>query len=166
MPPAPPTFSMTIAWPRISAIRAATMRPATSIELPAVNEIIMVIGLVGQSCACAGDSSASAVAIAAQRVFTICFLLVVPLLGGDARAPDRHGPLLNFGFDKLLQVVRRAPLGRDGRDADLAQPLAHRRRVDGGACRLVELLHDRGWCAFGQEEAVPRCGVEIGQALL
>src|SRR5262249_11817668 len=98
MPPAPPTFSITIEWPRISAIRAATIRAATSIELPAVNETIMVIGLFGQSCACAGDRSASVAAIAAQRNFTMLpsSSKVAPLLGGDARAPDRHGPLLNF----------------------------------------------------------------------
>src|SRR5262245_35659381 len=127
MPPAPPTFSITIDWPRISDIRAATMRAATSIELPAVNDTIMVIGLLGQSCACAGDSSANEAAITAQRDFTILpsSSRVAPLLGGDARAPDRHGPLCDFGFDKLLQIVRRAPLGRHGRDADLAQPLTN-----------------------------------------
>src|SRR5205085_6634856 len=75
MPPAPPTFSITIDWPRISAIRAAMMRAATSIELPAVNETILVIGLFGQSCACAGDSSASAAPSAAQRGLTMFFLL-------------------------------------------------------------------------------------------
>src|SRR5712691_7834154 len=167
MPPAPPTFSITIAWPRISAIRAATMRPATSIELPAVNETIMVIGLLGQFCACAGDSSASAVPIAAQRVLTILLSSsrVAALFGGDARAPDWNGPFLDLGLDKLLQIVRRAPLARNGGDADLAQPLAHRRRIDGGACGLVELLHDRGGRALGQEEAVPGPGVEIGDAL-
>src|SRR5262249_24396428 len=139
MPPAPPTFSITIARPRISAIRAATMRPATSIELPAVKEIIMVIGLLGQSCACADDDSASAVAIAAQRVLTMLpsSSRVAPLFGRDARAPVRHGPFLNFAFEKFLQIIRRAALVRHGRDADLAQPLTHRRRVDGGARRLV-----------------------------
>src|SRR5712671_7502819 len=168
MPPAPPTFSITIEWPRISAIRAAMMRPATSIELPAVNETIMVIGLLGQSCACAGDSSASAVAIAAERDLSILLSSsrVAPLLGGHARAPDRHGPFLDLGLDKFLQIVRRAPLARHGRDADLAQPLAHRRRVDGGARRLAELLHDRSRRAFRQEEAVPAPGVEVGEALL
>src|SRR3954468_1406215 len=106
MPPAPPTFSITIARPKISAIRAATMRPATSIELPAVNEIIMVIGLLGQSCACADDNSASAVAIAAQRDLTMLLSSsrVAPLLRGDASAPDRHGPFLDLGLDKLLQI--------------------------------------------------------------
>src|SRR5262247_2531588 len=107
MPPAPPIFSTTIAWPRISAIRAATIRPATSIELPAVNETIMVIGLLGQSCACAGDDSASAVANAAQRDLTILpsSSRDAPLFGGDASASDRRGPLLNLGLDKLLQIV-------------------------------------------------------------
>src|SRR5262245_27476092 len=168
MPPAPPTFSITIEWPRISAIRAATIRAATSIELPAVNDTIMVTGLLGQSCACAGVNSASAVVIAAHRDFTMLpsSSRVARLFGGDARAPDRHGPLIDLGLDKFLQIVRRAPLARHSRDADLAQPLAHRRRVDGGARRLAELLHDRGRRALRQEEAVPTPGVDIGEALL
>jgi hypothetical protein len=62
MPPAPPTFSITICWPRISAVRAAMVRPSTSTAPPAANGTTMVIGRFGQvpaSCAKAGAAQAT-----------------------------------------------------------------------------------------------------------
>src|SRR5439155_273740 len=46
MPPAPPMFSTTTCWPRISLIRCPIIRPSTSVGPPAANGIIIVIGLV------------------------------------------------------------------------------------------------------------------------
>src|SRR5262245_27453360 len=65
MPPAPPMFSTTTDWPSSSDIRAATIRPATSIELPAVNETTMVIGRVGYACCAAAGAASDASAAAA-----------------------------------------------------------------------------------------------------
>src|SRR5260370_38359154 len=48
MPPAPPTFSTTTCWPRISLIRCAMTRPSTSVGPPAANGMIIVIGLAGE----------------------------------------------------------------------------------------------------------------------
>src|SRR5262249_27302391 len=51
MPPAPPTFSMTTCWPRISLSRAARMRATVSTGPPAAYGTTRLTGRVGQSCA-------------------------------------------------------------------------------------------------------------------
>src|SRR5882724_6393068 len=51
MPPAPPTFSITICWPRISLMRGVTIRVNTSAGPPAANGTITVIGRDGYVCA-------------------------------------------------------------------------------------------------------------------
>src|SRR5262245_33885398 len=119
MPPAPPMFSTTTDWPRISANRAATRRPPTSIELPGANEITMVRGRVGHSCARAGTHSAptNAAAITTVRIRISAWL---PLHAGASAAVghvslrsqprrlDRNGPFLDFTPDERLQIFGRA----------------------------------------------------------
>ena len=68
MPPAPPTFSMITGRRRISAMRAAMMRPTTSTPPAAENGMTMVIGRVGQSWLAAGAGSASDEASASADV--------------------------------------------------------------------------------------------------
>ena len=46
-PPAPPTFSMTIGWPSEVRMRSTKMRPTASVEPPAGNGTISVIGRDG-----------------------------------------------------------------------------------------------------------------------
>ena len=47
LPPAPPTFSMMIGWPRIGRIFSAMMRAVTSVEPPGGNGTTSVIGRDG-----------------------------------------------------------------------------------------------------------------------
>ncbi len=54
MPPAPPTFSITTCWPKVSDRRRPMMRPSTSVPPPAANGTTMVTGRFGQSSAGAG----------------------------------------------------------------------------------------------------------------
>jgi hypothetical protein len=54
-PPPPGLFSMTIVWPICFAISSSTTRATTSLALPAVKGLIIVIVRVGQACAKAVD---------------------------------------------------------------------------------------------------------------
>src|SRR5580700_5565194 len=102
MPPAPPTFSTTTCWPRISLTRCAITRPSTSVGPPAANGTTMVTGRVGQSCAPAVPVRASNPASAkAHRAFGMAFSLplrcsIRPVLAGPfaslgARVKCRSG---------------------------------------------------------------------------
>src|SRR5262245_65151540 len=53
LPPAPPTFSITMGWPSVSRIRSAMMRAAASVDPPGGNGTIKVSGREGNGCACA-----------------------------------------------------------------------------------------------------------------
>jgi hypothetical protein len=47
LPPAPPTFSMMMGWPRVCCILAAIIRPVISSGPPAENGTMTVIGRDG-----------------------------------------------------------------------------------------------------------------------
>jgi hypothetical protein len=71
MPPAPPTFSTTIGWPRRSLRLAAITRPSRSVGPPAAKGITMVTGRVGHSWARAGTQSASNARAAAPEFLSL-----------------------------------------------------------------------------------------------
>src|SRR5207237_504676 len=73
---------------------------------------------------------------------------------------------LDLARDELLQKFRRAPVGCDHVGADLLEPRRHGGRGHRRDGRVVELVHDRGLCALGQEERQPIVGGEIVEALL
>src|SRR5262249_48993737 len=72
-------------WPSTSPIRAATMRPSTSVGPPAANGMIMVSGRVGKSCAPAGPAIlASAARSAPNTTLRMGNSLLIRDLSGDA----------------------------------------------------------------------------------
>ena len=74
MPPAPPKFSITICWPRISLMRAPIMRAMVSTGPPAAKGTTRLIGRAGQLCACAVVMTANEQTAAAMMIRTIEFL--------------------------------------------------------------------------------------------
>src|ERR1041385_4754446 len=165
MPPAPPMFSMMTGLPRTSNMCGAKIRARMSLDAPAANGTTMVMGRAGQVWARTSFDTAS-VASAASSV-AICFPVMPrsPLIDLDACGLDCRRPFRDFAFDELLQVLRRAPFGRNHGGAVLEQPLLDQRRVERRDGRVIQLLHDRCGRAFGQEKGEPGAGVEIGQAL-
>src|SRR5690348_12064452 len=114
MPPAPPTFSITICWPRISAARAASVRPSTSTAPPAANGTTMVIGRLGKSCADAGTANGGSESQArAARMRTMSGLRrdprTVPGLSGSASTEQA----LNVG-ELQLHIGRAAMIALAG----------------------------------------------------
>src|SRR5215510_1956930 len=87
-------------------------------------------------------------------------------IGADAGGVDRLRPALDLGRQIFGEIFWRAALGRDDLEAELLQPPADGRVVEGVAHRLVELAHDRLGGAFGEEEGVPDAGFHARQALL
>ncbi len=93
MPPAPPMFSTTICWPRLSLTRGAMSRAATSTGPPAVNGTTMVTGRVGHSCAAAVAVSVITVASADAVTFAIIALLLIE--GASRRSSACVDPNIN-----------------------------------------------------------------------
>src|SRR5262249_45813763 len=193
MPPEPAMFWTMICWPRSSDMRAAMMRPATSIGLPAAKETTIVMGRLGQSCAAAGAlAKAAAISNAAEATWTRPWLaMVVPCTASspllevfngipaapgvvdqpvsfaiDIRRLDRSAPALDLAGDELAEIIGRSPLGRDQLRADFFQPLLHARRVHRRDDGGVQLLHDGRRGALGQKDRVPARRVELVQPLL
>src|SRR4051794_27709837 len=73
LPPAPPTFSITIGWPSTGRMRSAMMRAAASVDPPGGNGTTSVSERTGKLCACALAKPARAVsASAARNLVIIC----------------------------------------------------------------------------------------------
>src|SRR5262249_54052630 len=88
------------------------------------------------------------------------------LVRADAGGLDRRAPLRDLALDEGLQVLGRAPLGRDQSDPELVHAILERRRVHRFDRRVVELLDDGRGRALRHEEGVPGDGFEVGEALL
>ena len=88
--PAPPTFSITTCWPRISPMRCAMVRPLPSTEPPAAQGPTSVIGRVGQSCAPALAGSAQRPTMAATT--HLPSMTCVPFSARLTPAPARVNP--------------------------------------------------------------------------
>src|SRR5262245_56172383 len=79
-PPAPPTFSTSTVWPRLSVMRCANKRASMSVVAPAGNGTMIRIVLVGdQACAIAGlpmsaDAPSAAVPARIWRRVLIVFM--------------------------------------------------------------------------------------------
>src|SRR5262249_48124814 len=84
----------------------------------------------------------------------------------DAGGLDRRAPLRDLALDEGLQVLGRAPLGRDQSDPELVHAILERRRVHRFDRRVVELLDDGRGRALRHEEGVPGDGFEVGETLL
>src|SRR5713226_6803683 len=67
LPPAPPTFSTTIAWPSVCDIRCAITRATASVEPPGGNGLTMVMVRDGKGCGCAPAMPATTVSTTAKR---------------------------------------------------------------------------------------------------
>src|SRR5438552_8759349 len=68
MPPAPGRFSTTICWPAPSGIFGPMMRVVVSGRPPGAYGTIILIGLVGNSCACADTASKPTRRNASRRI--------------------------------------------------------------------------------------------------
>src|SRR5215471_15439661 len=68
LPPAPPTFSITIGCPSVSRIFSAMMRAAESVDPPGGNGTIRVSGRAGKVCACAVAAAHTAMNSAATSL--------------------------------------------------------------------------------------------------
>src|SRR5438046_4229754 len=68
MPPAPGRFSTTICWPSASDIFGPMMRVIVSGRPPGAYGTIILIGLVGKSCACAATASKPTRRNASRRI--------------------------------------------------------------------------------------------------
>src|SRR5437764_191948 len=134
LPPAPPTFSITIGWPSCSRIFSAMMRAAASVDPPGGNGTIRVSGREGNVCACAAAAAHTAINSAAT------ILLIMP-------SPDASAILLRLVYfsgtlQRLFQLLKRKVLGsRDFQNRRLAA------RAEfagvGNFCRDIGRDHDR-----------------------
>src|SRR3954467_12347118 len=73
LPPAPPTFSITIGWPSTGRMRSAMMRAAASVDPPGGNGTTSVSERTGKFWACAPATPASTVSASATRNLVIIF---------------------------------------------------------------------------------------------
>src|SRR5262249_243771 len=146
---APRMFSTTTDCPRSSASRAATIRPATSIELPAVNEITMVTGRAGQSCALAAWAPAANAAATA----IIVMLRMMPDMGSSLilEQPSR------------ASGTRSSPSGRNARRYGASTPfqlewgpdMVHAKRVEPIRENAMRIARRRFLCLAGAAVAAP-----------
>src|SRR5262245_33028280 len=179
MPPAPPTFSMMICWPSVSLMRAPRMRAMVSTGPPAAYGTTILIGRVGQLCACAGAIAVANTIPAAANTRIMAFLLeygwtlirllsfgLVTSLHRNAGLHDHLLPAVHVLSQILREVLGRALLRRQDLEAELLQPFAHRRLLHHGVKRLVHPADQRVRCALREEEAVPNRGFDIRNALL
>src|SRR5438105_3163640 len=74
LPPAPPTFSITIGCPSDTRIRSAMMRAAVSVDPPGGNGTTSVSERIGQLWACAAPTPARTASASAARYFLMTFL--------------------------------------------------------------------------------------------
>src|SRR5437868_13530454 len=98
LPPAPPTFSITIGWPSDSRIFSAMMRAAASVEPPGGNGTISVSGRDGKVCACAAVAAHTAMNSAAT------ILLIIP--SPDVRAIFFRLVYFSGTLQRLFQLLQ------------------------------------------------------------
>src|SRR5438128_1517489 len=85
-------------------------------------------------------------------------------LPAHAARLDRAGPFLDLGRNVFGEIFSAPPRRRRDRDAEAGIALAHHRRVDRFARRLVELAHDRVRGVERQHQRSPGTAVEIAEA--
>src|SRR3954451_15535962 len=73
LPPAPPTFSITIGWPSTGRMRSAMMRAAASVDPPGGNGTTSVSERTGKFWACALAKPATTASASAARNLLIGF---------------------------------------------------------------------------------------------
>src|SRR4051812_9509847 len=74
LPPAPPTFSITIGCPSDTRMRSAMMRAAVSVDPPGGNGTTSVSERIGQVWACTAPTPARTASASATRYFLMTFL--------------------------------------------------------------------------------------------
>src|SRR5215475_1692816 len=144
LPPAPPTFSITIGCPSDSRIRSAMMRAAASVDPPGGNGTISVSGREGKVCACANAPQPMTSSSAATS------FLITP--SPDVGAIFPRLVYFSGALQRLFQLLQRKVLAsRDLQDRRLAT--AAKLAGIGQLCRDVIGNDDRA-VLVGMDEIV------------
>src|SRR5215213_11700420 len=96
-----------------------------------------------------------------SRAITKWAIYAAGLIRRRAAFSDRFAPLLDLVVHERAEILDLHPILRDNGDTKRFKLVAHLRRLhrlDGGR---IELVDDRLGCTFGQEDRVPRIGVDI-----
>src|SRR5262245_22340211 len=143
LPPAPPTFSITIGWPSVSRIRSAMMRAAASVDPPGGNGTIRLSGREGKVWACtvvAAHTTANSAAIS---------LLITP---SPIYAQFLRSVYFSGALQRFLQFLERKIFAaRDLQDRRLAA--AAQFAGVGQLCRKV-VGNDDGAMLVGMDQVI------------